>query len=102
MGTVITIIRIRRGHGKARYCACDDKGNPIKGFNRLSDIRKFYLAPIKAGRFKLVRELDQEPDMTDVNETIKMLNAILESQTNKKKKKGVTTCQKMKNQSCRN
>lgn len=73
----ITIIRIRRGYGNTRYCACDDSGNPIQGFYKLSDIRKRWQNEIKWGYVKLVRELDKTPNMEIVNRTIKLLERIL-------------------------
>lgn len=73
----ITIIRIRRGHGDTRYCACDDHGNPIQGFHKLSDIRKHWEKEIRWGYVKLVRELDKTPDLETLNRTIKSLEKIL-------------------------
>lgn len=78
-----TIIRVRRGIGNARYCACDNAGNPIRGFNKLSDIRKHWQKEIKWGYVELVRELDKTPDMETVNETKQMLETILKSYAKK-------------------
>lgn len=72
-----TIIRVRRGINGARYCACDKNGNPIRGFNKLSDIHKHWQKEIKWGYVELVRELDKKPDMEAVNETKRMLETIL-------------------------
>lgn len=72
-----TIIRIRRGINGIRYCACDKNGNPIRGFNKLSDIRKHWQKEIKWGYVELIRELDKTPDMEAVNKTIKCLETIL-------------------------
>ena len=77
-----TIIRVRRGI-KTRYCACDNNGNPIRGFNKLSDIRKYWQKEIKWGYVELIRELDKTPDMQTVNETKRMLEAILKSYAKK-------------------
>lgn len=77
-----TIIRVRRGT-KTRYCACDNAGNPIQGFNKLSDIRKHWKKEIKWGYVELVLELDKTPDMQAVNETKRMLEAILKSYARK-------------------
>ena len=74
-----TIIHVRRGIGDARYCACDDAGNPIRGFNKLGDIRKQWEKEIRWGYVKLVRELDKTPNMTAINETRKYLRVILKS-----------------------
>lgn len=77
-----TIIRVRKGI-KTRYCACDNAGNPIRGFNKLSDIRKHWKKEIKWGYVELVRELDKTPDMEAVNETKRMLETILKSYAKK-------------------
>lgn len=79
MKTNKTIIRVRRGTGKTRYCACDNAGNPIQGFDKLSDIRKHWQKEIEWGYAELVRELDKAPDMEAVNETKRMIEAILRS-----------------------
>lgn len=71
-----TIIRVRRGI-KTKYCACDNAGNPIRGFNKLSDIRKHWKKEIKWGYVELIRELDKTPNMTTLNETKRMLETIL-------------------------
>lgn len=74
-----TIIRIRRGMGEARYCACDTAGNPIMAFNRLSDIRKHWKREIQWGHVVLVRELDQVPDLGTISSTIAALETILKA-----------------------
>ena len=73
----VTIIRIRRGDGKVRYVACENDGTPIKGFQRLSDIRKHWEQQIKLGYVELVRELDRKPDLERTRHTIQCLRAIL-------------------------
>lgn len=78
-----TIIRIRRGLNGAKYCACDKNGSPIMGFNKLSDVRKYWQKEIKWGYVELVRELDKTPDMKTLNETKAMLEAILKSYAKK-------------------
>lgn len=79
-----TIIRVRRGiNGRTKYCACDKNGNPIRGFNKLSDVRKHWQKEIKWGYVELARELDKTPDMEAVNETIKCLEAILRAYAKK-------------------
>lgn len=72
-----TIIRIRRGLNGIKYCACDKNGNPIRGFDKLSDVRKHWQKEIKWGYVELVRELDKTPDMEAVSETKRMLETIL-------------------------
>ncbi len=74
----VTIIRIRRGDGNVRYVACENDGTPIKGFEKLSDIRKHWQRDIQLGYVKLVRELDRKPDLKRINHTTKCLKAILE------------------------
>lgn len=78
-----TIIRIRKGINGAKYCACDKNGNPIRGFNKLSDIRKHWQKEIKWGYVELARELDKTPDMDVVSETKRMLETILKSYAKK-------------------
>lgn len=79
-----TIIRVRRGlSGGAKYCACDKNGNPIMGFDKLSDARKHWQKEIRWGYVELVRELDKAPDMETANETIKCLEIILRSYAKK-------------------
>lgn len=80
----VSIIRIRRGIGKAKYCACDNLGNPIWGFDKLSDIRKYWKKEIQWGYVKLVRELDKTPDMENINSTIEYLEKILKSYANRR------------------
>lgn len=77
-----TIIRVRRGT-KTRYCACDNAGNPIRGFNKLSDIRKYWQKEIKWGYVELVRELDKTPDTQAANETKRMPETILRAYAKK-------------------
>ena len=74
----VTIIRIRRGDENVKYVACENNGTPIKGFERLSDIRKHWEQEIKLGHVELVRELDRKPDLKRINHTNKCLKAILE------------------------
>lgn len=79
-----TIIRVRRGlSSDAKYCACDKSGNPIRGFNKLSDIRKHWQKEIQWGCVELIRELDKTPDMEAVNETHRMLETILRAYAKK-------------------
>lgn len=74
----VTIIRIRRGiPERAKYCACSDDGTPIKGFDRLSQARKYWEKEIKWGRVQFVRELDKKPNMEKVNRTIGAIEGLL-------------------------
>lgn len=82
----ITIIRVRRGiNGGTKYCACDNNGNPIRGFNKLSDIRKRWQKEIKWGRVKLIRELDKTPNLEYLNGTIKALDSLLRAYAKKER-----------------
>lgn len=84
MNNIPTVIRVRRGiEGGFRYCACTDNGDPIQGFSRLSDIRKYWKREIQMGYVVLVRELGKKPDMQRVEETIKCLEVILRSYAKK-------------------
>ncbi len=72
------IIRVRRGiEGRTRYCACEDNGTPILGFNKLSDIRKHWKQEINYGYIVLIRELDKQPNMQILEDTIKCLEEII-------------------------
>lgn len=79
-----TIIRVRRGINGVKYCTCDKNGNPIIGFNKLSDIRKRWQKKIKWGYVELVRELDKVADMSSIEETIKNLDKLLKILTKHK------------------
>lgn len=73
-----SIIRVRKsipgvGDPNAKYIACDDKGNPIRGFKKLSEVRKHWLKEIVWRKVILVRELDKTPDYTTINETSRLL-----------------------------
>lgn len=78
-----TIIKVRRGIGNVRYCACDISGNPIRGFDKLSEIRKHWKGEIQWGYVELVRELDKTPNTEMVNETKRMIETILKSYAKK-------------------
>lgn len=79
-----TTILVRRGLGEAKYYACDEGGNPIMGFNKLSDVRKRWEKEIQWGYVKLVRELDKTPDTKRIDEIINALHGILRAYTQKK------------------
>lgn len=72
------IIKVRKGtQGKLKYYACRDNGRPLKGFERLSDVRNWFYAEIKLGLVCLVRELDQAPDFSKIKNDIEVLEAFL-------------------------
>lgn len=76
----VNIIRVRRSlPGKGKYCACRNDGTPIRTFERLADVRKYWSKEIKWGYVHLVRELDQKPNMKKFDENVKMLESVLKS-----------------------
>lgn len=77
------IICVRRGINGTKYCACDKNGNPIRGFDKLSDVRKHWQKEINWGYVELVRELNKFPDTKAINSTIKCLEKILTSNAKK-------------------
>lgn len=64
-----TIIRVRRGMNGFRYSACDANGYFICNFRKLSDVRKHWNIEIRRGQVQLIRELDQMPDMSQLEAT---------------------------------
>ena len=64
-----TIIKVRRGMNGFRYSSCDANGYFIGNFRKLSDVRKHWLREIKWGQVQLIREIDQMPDMSKLEET---------------------------------
>lgn len=80
-GKKITVIKVRRGiPGKAKYCACSEDGTPIRGFNRLADVRHHWEKEIEWGSVQLVRELDKTPNTRKINAMISALDAILKNE----------------------
>lgn len=67
-----TIVRVRRGINGIKYCACDKNGNPIRGFNKLSDVRKHWEKEIQWGYVELVRELEKNAGNGDSQRNDKM------------------------------
>lgn len=74
-----TIIRVRKGINGFRYSACDNNGNFLGNFSKLSDVRKHWKMEIKRGQIVLVRELDQMPDTSKIDETQRIIKRILKS-----------------------
>lgn len=64
-----TIIRIRRGMNGFKYSACDANGYFLGNFRKLSDVRKHWNIEIRRGQVQLIRELDQMPDMSQLEAT---------------------------------
>lgn len=78
-----TIIKIRRGINGFRYSACDEQGYFISNFEKLADVRKHWKLEIKWGQVVLVRELDQIPDMSQIESAEKLIKRILKSYSKK-------------------
>lgn len=78
------IIRVRHGINGFKYSACDEQGNFIGNFERLANVRRHWLREIKWGQVVLVRELDQMPDMSQIEEAKRMLESILKSYGNRR------------------
>lgn len=74
-----TIIKVRRGINGFRYSACDANGYFIGNFRKLSDVRKHWNIEIRRGQVQLIRELDQMPDMTKIEETKATIEKLLKS-----------------------
>ena len=76
-----TIIRVRKGLNYFKYSACDNQGNFLANFEKLADIRKHWKNEIKWGQVELVRELDQMPYMTKIEEAQKNIQRLLQAYT---------------------
>ena len=74
-----TIIKIRKGCNGFKYSACDQHGNFLRNFNKLSDVRKHWKNEIKWGQVELVRELDKEPDFTVIRNTARIIGKLLKN-----------------------
>lgn len=72
-----TIIRVRKGLNGFKYSACDSQGNFIANFEKLADVRKHWSKEIKWGQVELIRELNQMPDMTKIEETQRNIQKLL-------------------------
>lgn len=72
-----TIIKVRRGLNGFKYSACDKNGYFIGNFAKLADVRRHWHKEIKWGYVVLVRELDQMPDMSQIEVTKKNIESIL-------------------------
>lgn len=79
MGQKKTIIRVRKGLNGFKYSACDNQGNFLDNFEKLADVRKHWIKEIKWGQVELVRELDQMPDMTKIEETQRNIQKLLQA-----------------------
>ena len=79
MNKQATIIKVRSGINGFRYSACDENGYFIGNFRKLSDVRKHWSVEIRRGQVQLIRELDQMPDMTKIEETKETIEKLLKS-----------------------
>lgn len=86
MNTNITIIRVRRGINGFRYSACDANGYFIGNFRKLSDVRKHWSVEIRRGQVQLIRELDQMPDMSQIEATQRNIETLLRAYGRRRKK----------------
>ena len=80
------IINVRRGINGFRYSACDANGYFIGNFRKLSDVRKHWSVEIRRGQVQLIRELDQTPDMSQIEATQKAIETILKAYARRKRK----------------
>lgn len=81
-----TIIRVRRGMNGFRYSACDANGYFIGNFRKLSDVRKHWSVEIRRGQVQLIRELDQIPDMSQIEATQRNIETLLRAYGRRRKK----------------
>ena len=86
MNTKPTIIRVRRGINGFKYSACDANGNFIGNFRKLSDVRKHWSVEIRRGQVQLIRELDQTPDMSQIEATQRNIETLLRAYGRRRKK----------------
>ena len=80
-----TIIRVRRGINGFKYSACDAHGYFIGNFRKLSDVRKHWNIEIRRGQVQLIRELDQMPDMSQIEATQRNIETLLRAYARRKK-----------------
>lgn len=81
-----TIIRVRKGVNGFKYSACDQHGNFLRNCEKLADVRNHWKNEIKWGQVELVRELHKEPDMSQIDATIKAIDSILRAYVKEKRK----------------
>ena len=81
-----TIIKVRRGINGFKYSACDANGYFIGNFEKLADVRKHWSVEIRCGQVQLIRELDQVPDMSQIEATQRNIETLLKSYGRKLKK----------------
>lgn len=81
-----TIIKVRRGLNGFKYSACDEHGNFIGNFEKLADVRRHWYNEIKWEQVVLVRELDQMPDMSQIEATKRHIENILKAYARRRRK----------------
>ena len=81
-----TIIKVRRGINGFKYSACDENGYFIGNFRKLSDVRKHWSVEIRRGQVQLIRELDQMPDMSQIEETQRNIETLLRAYARRNRK----------------
>ena len=81
-----TIIRIRRGINGFKYSACDANGYFLGNFRKLSDVRKHWSIEIRCGQVQLIRELNQMPDMSQIEATQRNIETLLRAYARRKRK----------------
>lgn len=86
MNKNITIIRVRRGTNGFKYSACDANGYFIGNFRKLSDVQKHWTVEIRRGQVQLIRELDQAPDMSQIEAIQRNIETLLKAYARRRKK----------------
>ena len=81
-----TIIKVMRGINGFRYSACDANGYFLGNFRKLSDVRKQWSVEIRRGQVQLIRELDQMPDMSQIEATQRNIETLLRAYGRRRKK----------------
>lgn len=81
-----TIIKVRRGINGFKYSACDEHGYFLGNFAKLADVRRHWEIEIKRGQVVLVRELDQMPDMSQIEATKRHIENILKAYARRRRK----------------
>ncbi|MBR1930354.1 MAG: hypothetical protein IJ833_02620 [Lachnospiraceae bacterium] len=72
------IIRVRRGVNGFKYSACNEQGYFIGNFKKLGDVRKHWAWEVRHGYTVIIRELDQMPDMSELEHTTENVKKLLQ------------------------
>ena len=81
-----TIIKVRHGINGFKYSACDANGYFIGNFVKLADVRKHWSVEIRHGQVQLIRELDQTPDISQIEATQRNIETLLRAYGRRRKK----------------